>query len=155
MTSNAGAQSIVDPKKLGFGVQDDARKDYDRMKNGVMEEVKKIFRPEFLNRIDEIIVFHPLNEKQVEEIVGLMAKKLVGRAKDSLGISLSLTPSVKKQIGKTGFSTKFGARPLRRVIQDKIENPLSDMVLQGTIPKDSRVTVRLEQNEFKFTIADQ
>lgn len=152
MTSNAGAQSIVDPKKLGFGAQDDAKKDYDRMKSGVMDEVRKIFKPEFLNRIDEVIVFHPLSEEQVEKIVGLMTHDLVQRAKEQLGITLVITADAKRYIAKTGFSSKFGARPLRRVLQDKIENPLSDMILQGKVIKGGKITVRAVKNEFKFSV---
>ena len=151
MTSNAGAQAIVDPKKLGFGARNDAAQDYERMKSGVMNEVRRIFKPEFLNRIDEIIVFHPLNQEEVIKIVGLMAKELVNRAKKELDIDLKITPAVKKEIARVGFSEKYGARPLRRAIQEKIENPLTDLVLNGDVSRGGKVTVRLVRNEIRIT----
>ena len=131
MTSNVGAQAIVDPKKLGFGAKDDAAKDYERMKDGVMTEVKRLFRPEFLNRIDEILVFHPLSPAEVEKIVDLLLKDLVKRAKEQLSIKLTIAPAVRKYIAETGFSEKFGARPLKREIQTKIEDEVSELVLKG------------------------
>jgi ATP-dependent Clp protease ATP-binding subunit ClpC len=151
MTSNAGAQAIVDPKKLGFGARNDAAQDYERMKSGVMNEVRRIFKPKFLNRIDEIIVFHPLNQEEVIKIVGLMAKELVNRAKKELDIDLKITPAVKKEIARVGFSEKYGARPLRRAIQEKIENPLTDLVLNGDVSRGGKVTVRLVRNEIRIT----
>ena len=151
MTSNAGAQAIVDPKKLGFGARNDAAQDYERMKSGVMNEVRRIFKPEFLNRIDEIIVFHPLNQEEVIKIVGLMTKELVNRAKKELDIDLKITPSVKKEIARVGFSEKYGARPLRRAIQERIENPLTDLVLSGDVIRGGKVTVRLVRNEIRIT----
>ena len=151
MTSNAGAQAIVDPKKLGFGARNDAAQDYERMKSGVMNEVRRIFKPEFLNRIDEIIVFHPLNQEEVIKIVGLMAKELVNRAKKELDIDLKITPAVKKEIARVGFSEKYGARPLRRAIQEKIENPLTDLILNGDVSRGGKVTVRLVRNEIRIT----
>jgi ATP-dependent Clp protease ATP-binding subunit ClpC len=151
VTSNAGAQAIVDPKKLGFGARNDAAQDYERMKSGVMNEVRRIFKPEFLNRIDEIIVFHPLNQEEVIKIVGLMAKELVNRAKKELDIDLKITPAVKKEIARVGFSEKYGARPLRRAIQEKIENPLTDLVLNGNVSRGGKVTVRLVRNEIRIT----
>ena len=151
MTSNAGAQAIVDPKKLGFGARNDAAQDYERMKSGVMNEVRRIFKPEFLNRIDEIIVFHPLNQEEVIKIVGLMTKELVNRAKKELDIDLKITPAVKKEIARVGFSEKYGARPLRRAIQERIENPLTDLVLSGDVIRGGKVTVRLVRNEIRIT----
>ena len=150
MTSNAGAQSIVEPKRLGFGAGDDEKADYERMKSGVMSEVRRIFKPEFLNRIDEIIVFHMLNKKEVEQIVGLMTKELTDRAKSEMNIDLKITASVKKQIAEAGFSPKYGARPLRRKIQEKIENPLSDMILTGEVREGGEVTVRVIKGEITF-----
>ena len=151
MTSNAGAQAIVDPKKLGFGARNDAAQDYERMKSGVMNEVRRIFKPEFLNRIDEIIVFHPLNQEEVIKIVGLMTKEIVNRAKKELDIDLKITPAVKKEIARVGFSEKYGARPLRRAIQERIENPLTDLVLSGDVIRGGKVTVRLVRNEIRIT----
>ena len=150
MTSNAGAQSIVEPKRLGFSAGDDEKADYERMKSGVMSEVRRIFKPEFLNRIDEIIVFHMLNKKEVEQIVGLMTKELTDRAKSEMNIDLKITASVKKQIAEAGFSPKYGARPLRRKIQEKIENPLSDMILNGEVREGGEVTVRGVKGEITF-----
>lgn len=150
MTSNAGAQSIVEPKRLGFSAKDDEKADYERMKSGVMSEVRRIFKPEFLNRIDEILVFHMLNKKEVEQIVGLMAKELIDRAAAEMDIDLKITASVKKQIAEAGFSPKYGARPLRRKIQEKIENPLSDMILTGEISRGDEVSVRVTKGEITF-----
>ena len=117
MTSNAGAKAIIEPKKLGFTQQEDQKADYKRMKANVMDEVKQLFRPEFLNRIDEIIVFHPLNEDNMKKIVGLMCKEVVQRAKEQLEIILVVRDSVKKHIVETGSDKKYGARPLRRAVQ--------------------------------------
>ena len=147
MTSNAGAQAIVDPKKLGFGARNDAAQDYERMKSGVMNEVRRIFKPEFLNRIDEIIVFHPLSREEVIKIVGLLTGELVKRAKNELDIELKITPAVKKEIARVGFSEKYGARPLKRAIQEKIENPLTDLILKNDVKRGGRAAVRLVKNE--------
>ena len=155
MTSNAGAQSIVEPKRLGFGAGADEKADYERMKSGVMSEVRRIFKPEFLNRIDEIIVFHMLNKKEVEQIVGLMTKELSDRAKSEMNIDLKITASVKKQIAEAGFSPKYGARPLRRKIQEKIENPLSDMILNGELREGDEVTVRVLKGEITFATSQK
>ncbi|MDO4804174.1 MAG: ATP-dependent Clp protease ATP-binding subunit [Lachnospiraceae bacterium] len=155
MTSNAGAQAIVDPKRLGFGARDDAKGDYERMKSGVMNEVRRIFKPEFLNRIDEIIVFHPLNAEEVEQIVGLMMTELAERAKRELDINLRITPAVKKEIAKKGFSEKYGARPLRRAIQERIENPLTDLILNGEIRRGGEVVVRFIKDEIRFDGKDE
>ena len=151
MTSNAGAQSIVDPKRLGFGARGDAQKDYERMKDGVMAEVRRIFRPEFINRIDEIIVFHTLGMKEVEKVAGLMAAELQTRAKKELDIDLKITASARKYIAEKGYSEKYGARPLRRVIQEKIENPLTDLILNGEITRGSSVTVRIDKRELTIS----
>ena len=131
MTSNAGAKSIVDPKRLGFSAGADEEKDYEDMKRGVMEEVRRIFKPEFLNRIDETIVFHPLTQKEVEEIAGLLLKALTGRAKEQMNLTIRISPAVKKYVAKKGFSPKYGARPVRRVIQNEIENPAAEMIVRG------------------------
>ena len=151
MTSNAGAQSIVDPKHLGFSARDDAEKDYETMKSGVMEEVKRIFRPEFLNRIDEIIVFHPLNMKEVEEITALETGKLIKRAKEQMNITLRIPEKTKKYLAGKGYSPKFGARPLRRVIQTEIENPLAEMILRRDVKEGDTVTVRCTGEKLAVT----
>ena len=151
MTSNAGAQAIVDPKRLGFGARGDAGQDYERMKTGVMNEVKRIFKPEFLNRIDEISVFHPLSPEEVEKIAGLMIKELRTRAKRELDLDLKITPAVRKEIARVGFSEKYGARPLRRAIQEKIENPLTDLILEGEVIRGGQASVRLIKNEIRIS----
>ena len=151
MTSNAGAQSIIDPKKLGFNTKEDAAGDYKRMKNNVMNEIKFIFRPEFLNRIDEILVFHPLTTEQMQKIVGLMCKELVKRAKEQLGIHLTIRDSVKKHIVETGMDKKYGARPLRRAVQNQLEDQLAEAILSGEIGRDMDVVAGMSKKEIKFT----
>jgi ATP-dependent Clp protease ATP-binding subunit ClpC len=141
MTSNAGAQAIVEPRHLGFQAQQSAERDYQMMKGNVMDQVHRMFRPEFLNRIDEMIVFHPLNEAEVEQIAGLQFKNLEKRALGQMGIRLKVTGAAKKYIARKGFSPKFGARPLRRLIQNEIENPLSEMILSGEAKEGGSVTV--------------
>ena len=150
MTSNAGAKAIVDPKRLGFSAAADEQKDYEAMKNGVMEEVKRLFRPEFLNRIDEIIVFHPLNEQQVEQIVTLLFNTLKDRAEKQMEIHLKMTPAVRKHIAAKGFSPKYGARPIKREIQTQIENPLAEMLLSGELAPGARVTIGLSDEKVTF-----
>ncbi len=155
MTSNAGAKAIVDPKRLGFGARGDAQKDYERMKSSVMNEVQRLFRPEFLNRIDEIIVFHTLGTEEVEKIAGLMLKELTDRAAKELDMTLRITPPVRKYLAKNGFSEKYGARPLRRAIQEKIENPLSDFLIGGKIARGDTVQVRIRGERIAFFRDDQ
>ena len=150
MTSNAGAQSIIDPKKLGFNAKEDAAGDYKRMKNSVMNEIKLIFRPEFLNRIDEIIVFHPLSKEEMKKIVTLMCRDLVKRAKEQLGIQLTIRDSVKEHIVETGTDQKYGARPLRRAVQNQLEDKLAEALLDGTIKKNIDVAVGISKKEIKF-----
>ena len=150
MTSNAGAQTIIDPKKLGFNVKEDAAGDYKRMKGNVMKEIKLIFRPEFLNRIDEILVFHPLSGDQMKRIVGLLCREFMKRAQDQLGIRLTIRDSVKKHIVETGTDQKYGARPLRRAVQNQLEDGLAEAILNGEVTRDSDVTVGLSKKEIKF-----
>ena len=151
MTSTAGAQSIIDPKKLGFNTKEDASGDYKRMKSNVMNEIKFIFRPEFLNRIDEILVFHPLTQEQMQKIVGLMCKELIKRAKEQLGIKLTIRDSVKKHIVETGMDKKYGARPLRRAVQNQLEDKLAEAILNGEIGRDMEVVAGISKKEIKFT----
>ena len=150
MTSNAGAQTIIDPKKLGFNVKEDAAGDYKRMKGNVMKEIKLIFRPEFLNRIDEILVFHPLSGDQMKKIVSLLCKEFIKRAEDQLGIRLTIRDSVKKFIVETGTDQKYGARPLRRAVQNQMEDGLAEAILSGEVVRDSEVIVGLSKKEIKF-----
>ena len=150
MTSNAGAQSIIDPKKLGFNTREHAAGDYKRMKSNVMNEVKLIFRPEFLNRIDEILVFHPLSQEEMKKIVGMMCKDLVKRAKEQLDISLTIRDSVKKHIVETGTDQKYGARPLRRAVQNQLEDKLAEAVLTGEVLRGTEVVAGMSKKEIKF-----
>ena len=145
MTSNAGAQAIIDPKKLGFNAKEDAAGDYKRMKSNVMNEIKLIFRPEFLNRIDEILVFHPLDKEQMRKIVSMMCRELARRAKDQLGIKLEIRDSVKSHIVETGTDKKYGARPLRRAVQNQLEDKLAEALLNGEITRDSEVAVGMSK----------
>ncbi|MEO2240302.1 ATP-dependent Clp protease ATP-binding subunit [Dorea sp. YH-dor226] len=150
MTSNAGAQAIIDPKKLGFNTKEDAAGDYKRMKSNVMNEIKLIFRPEFLNRIDEIQVFHPLSEAEMKKIVGLLCREFAKRVKEQLGIRLTIRESVKKHIVETGTDKKYGARPLKRAVQNQLEDKLAEAILAGEIQRDSDVVVGLSKKEIKF-----
>ena len=150
MTSNAGAQAIIDPKRLGFNAKEDAADDYKRMKSSVMNEIKLIFRPEFLNRIDEILVFHPLGKDEMKRIVGLMCREFADRAKNQLGIHLTVRDSVKKHIVEKGTDQKYGARPLRRAMQNMLEDKLAEALLSGEIKRDSDVVVGMSKKEIKF-----
>ena len=154
MTSNAGAKAIIEPKKLGFTQQEDQKADYKRMKANVMDEVKQLFRPEFLNRIDEIIVFHPLNEYNMKKIVGLMCKEVVQRAKEQLEIILVVRDSVKKHIVETGSDKKYGARPLRRAVQSQLEDKLAEALLNGEIKRGDHVEAGISKKEIKFTVRE-
>ena len=154
MTSNAGAKAIIEPKKLGFTQHEDQKADYKRMKANVMDEVKQLFRPEFLNRIDEIIVFHPLNEDNMKKIVGLMCKEVVQRAKEQLEITLVVRDSVKKHIVETGSDKKYGARPLRRAVQSQLEDKLAEALLNGEIKRGDHVEAGISKKEIKFTVRE-
>ena len=146
MTSNAGAQKIVDPKKLGFGAADDAEHDYKKMKSDVMDEVKRIFKPEFINRIDDIIVFRQLGSRDMEEIVDLLSRRFILRARTELDIKVRITPKAKEYIVKKGADKKFGARPLRRMIQSEIEDPLSEEILTGRVKNGDSISVSVDKN---------
>ena len=152
MTSNAGAQAIIDPKRLGFVTKEDKGADYKRMKSNVMNEIKLVFRPEFLNRIDEIIVFHSLGSDEMKKITGLMCKEITKRAKEQLNITLTIRDSVKKHIIETGTNQKYGARPLRRAIQNQLEDALADAILSGEIKSGDHVEAGLHKKEIKFFV---
>ena len=141
MTSNAGAQNIIAPKTLGFSSENDAKADYNRMKDGVMDEIRRIFKPEFLNRIDEIIVFHSLSRENIKEIVSIMFKKISDRALEELNIKLKCTEEFVVHIAEKGFDEKYGARPLRRAIQNEVEDRMSEEILMGNIKSGDTVTV--------------
>lgn len=151
MTSNAGAQAIVEPKKLGFASEEDDKQDYERMKNGVMEEVRRIFKPEFINRIDEILVFRMLNKEDMKKIVTLMTKKLIDRCKSQMDIELVIRDSAKLLVVEKAYNPKFGARPLRRMIQTEIEDKLAEEVLSGKIKRGSTVTIGTKNKEIHFS----
>lgn len=146
MTSNAGAQAIVEPKKLGFASGNDEKQNYERMKGSVMEEVRRIFKPEFLNRIDETIVFRALNKDDMKQIVGLMTKELAKRCETQLGITLVVRDAAKQYIVDKAYDPKYGARPLRRKIQDEIEDPLAEKLLDGSIRWGDEVIVTTKKN---------
>ena len=150
MTSNAGAKAIVEPKKLGFAAKEDAAEDYKKMKNNVMEEVKRLFRPEFLNRIDETIVFHSLNEEHMKKIVGLMCRELSERVKKQRNIKLTIRDSVKKYIVEKGTDKKYGARPLRRAIQNELEDKLAEAILDGDVKAGTEVVVSVAKEKVVF-----
>ena len=150
MTSNAGANRIVDPKKLGFAAVEDEKMDYDKMKSGVMDEIKLIFKPEFINRIDEIVVFRMLNEADMMKIATILTGSLVKRAKEYMGIDLTITDAAKKLLVKKGSDKKFGARPLKRAIQTELEDILSEEILKGNIKEGARVKTKVSGD--KITI---
>ena len=155
MTSNAGANRIVDPKHLGFSQGDTEKADYEKMKANVMEEVKLMFRPEFLNRIDDIIVFHTLSESEVKSIVSLMLKNLAKQVKEQMDIALSFTSSLKTYLAKESYDKKFGARPLRRMIQNKVEDMLAEEVLAEKVKAGDKVTVGYKSNKVTFKVKEE
>ncbi|MDF2943464.1 MAG: ATPase with chaperone, ATP-binding subunit [Herbinix sp.] len=147
MTSNAGAQNIISPKRLGFASVVDEKEDYKRMKDGVMDEVKKIFKPEFINRIDEIIVFHSLTREDIQSIVVIMVATIAKRCKAQMDIALETSNDVIGHLAEVGFDAKYGARPLRRAIQTNIEDKLAEAILAGTIKEGDTVQVEYLDNE--------
>ena len=153
MTSNAGAQAIQNAKRLGFGVSD-AKADYESMKGSVMEEVKRIFRPEFLNRIDETIVFHPLTMEEIRKIVTLLLKDLKKRALEQMGITLKVSGTVRDYIAQTGFDEKYGARPLKRTIQNLLEDKLAENLLFGNIKAGQTAVCTMKAGKIAFYSED-
>ncbi|MCD7885396.1 MAG: ATP-dependent Clp protease ATP-binding subunit [Lachnospiraceae bacterium] len=154
MTSNAGAQSIIAPKHLGFGAGDDAKKNYETMKSSVMEEVRRIFKPEFLNRIDETIVFHSLSDENLREITSLLLDELKKRGKEQLGLNLSFSAALKQLIAKEGNDPKYGARPLRRAVQNRVEDPLAEEILSGRVKTGDSVSVGVEKGTVVFRVQE-
>ena len=150
MTSNAGANRIISPKRLGFGVSDDREKDHEQMKQAVMQEVRQMFRPEFLNRIDEIIVFHSLTRAEVRDIAKLMMKELSARIQDHMGITLKVSRYVYDYLAEKGYDEKYGARPLRRVIQTEIEDKLADLLLNEEVMEGSEISLRKKDGQLIF-----
>lgn len=147
MTSNTGAQGIVDPKQLGFVTVSDETKEHEKMKSNVMDELKRTFKPEFLNRIDDIIVFHALSEANVKDITGLMLKELKNRVQTQMDIELKFTDHVKKYIFEKGYDKKYGARPLKRAIQTYVEDELAEAILRGDVKKGDMVTVSTKKKK--------
>lgn len=154
MTSNAGAESIISPKRLGFGAVADEKADYKVMKDRVMEEVKHLFKPEFINRIDEIIVFHPLNKGHMKDIVTIMLKEIMKRTKEQMNITLSVDEAAKEFLINKGYDEKYGARPLRRTIQSSLEDRLAEEILDGAVKEGDEVLVSQGESELKFSLPE-
>ena len=151
MTSNAGAQAIIEPKRLGFGNKEDEKQDHQKMKDSVMEEVKRIFKPEFLNRIDETIVFRALNKEDMKQIVTIMVKELQKRCQEQLSIDLTVTSAAKVYIVEKSYDRKYGARPLKRKIQDEIEDILAEEIIAGKIKNGDKVTVSVKKDAISIS----
>ncbi len=154
MTSNAGAENIISPKRLGFASNDDAKERYRFMKERVMEEVKRMFKPEFLNRIDEIIVFHQLSQDHMKEIVDIMLKGICRRTLAQMNLKLTVDDSAKAFLVEKGYDEKYGARPLRRAIQNLLEDGLAEAVLDGKVKAGDEVTVTKGDDGLKFLSAE-
>ena len=152
MTSNAGAQRIMEPKNLGFSSGENKEQNYEKMKSNVMEEVKKIFKPEFINRIDEIMVFHPLDKENMKQIVTMLSKNLSSRCKKQMDISLTISPAVKDYIVEKYTDAKMGARPMRRAIQTEIEDALAEEILHGNVKQGDKVSVVLKEKKVCFKV---
>ena len=152
MTSNAGARSIAAPKRLGFTSVETPEQSYEMMKKGVMDEIKTIFKPEFLNRIDDIIVFHPLEQEEITRIVRLLTDVMAKRVKENMNITVSFTKKAIEKIAEEGYDKAYGARPLRRAIQSKIEDAFAEEYLLGNIKAGDKVSVGLKTNGFSFRV---
>ena len=153
MTSNAGAQKIITPKKLGFKAEENKEADYQLMKDGVMAEVKRIFKPEFLNRIDETIVFHTLSEEELKKIVKIMVKDLAGRAKEQMGLKLKFTETAIKHLAKIDKEANYGARPLARKIKTEVEDLLATEVLLGHIKHGNEVKIGCKEGKIELKLS--
>ena len=143
MTSNAGANRIISPKTLGFGQAKTSEEEYQKMKEGVMEEVKHIFKPEFINRVDEMIVFHALNKENIKDITKIMLKQFAKRVKNQMDMELCIADDVVDFISDKGFDKDYGARPIRRALQTELEDVLAEAVLMGDISIGDTVDVSL------------
>ena len=155
MTSNAGAQRIIEPKNLGFMAEKDEKKDYEKMKSGVMEEVKKLFKPEFINRIDEIMVFHPLNDDNMKQIITLLSKNLCDRCKRQMDIELTFTATLKEHLVKKYADHKMGARPLKRAIQNVVEDKLATEILSGHVKRGDTVSAGFKNDDVVFRVKNK
>ena len=154
MTSNAGAQRIIEPKNLGFATKTDEKADYNKMKANVMEEVKRLFKPEFINRIDEIMVFHPLTEKDMKQIITLLSKNLCDRCKTQMDIDLTFTSTLKDYLVKKYSDLKMGARPLKRAIQNVVEDELATEILEGRVKRGDVVHAGIKNDKITFTVKE-
>ncbi|WP_349671390.1 ATP-dependent Clp protease ATP-binding subunit [Lacrimispora sp.] len=154
MTSNAGAENIISPKRLGFGAVADEKADYKLMKDRVMEEVKKLFKPEFINRIDEIIVFHPLNKTHMKDIVTIMMKDIMKRTSEQMSITIEIDETAKDYLIQKGYDEKYGARPLRRTIQSSLEDKLAEEILSGTVKTGDTVMITAGEDGLKFSVRE-
>lgn len=154
MTSNAGAQRIMEPKNLGFSSNNSEKQDYDKMKSNVMEEVKRIFKPEFINRIDEIMVFHPLNRDNMKQIVTIQSKNLVNRCRKQMEIDLTITPALKDYIVEKYTDAKMGARPMKRAIQSEIEDTLAEEILAGRVKSGDKVSAALKNKKVVYKVRE-
>lgn len=152
MTSNAGANRIIDPKNLGFMTKKDEQADYNKMKSNVMEEVKRLFKPEFINRIDEIMVFHPLGEKEMKQIITLLSKSLCDRCKKQMDIDLTFTTALKEYLVKKYSDPKMGARPLKRAVQNVVEDELATAILEGRVKHGDVVKAGVKNEKVTFTV---
>ncbi len=152
MTSNAGAENIISPKRLGFLSVDDEKENYKFMKERVMEEVKRLFKPEFVNRIDEMIVFHPLNKENLKEIVSIMLKAINKRTRQQMGIDLHVSEEGRSFLIEKGFDEKYGARPLRRTLQSQVEDRLAEKILEGEVQEGDQVEITKVGDNLEFLL---
>ena len=152
MTSNAGAQRIIDPKNLGFASKKDETADYNKMKSNVMEEVKRLFKPEFINRIDEIMVFSPLTDKDMKQIITLLSKNLRDRCRTQMEIELTFTNSLKEYLVRKHSDLKMGARPLKRAVQNVVEDELATAILEGRVKRGDAVQAGIKNEKVTFTV---
>ena len=152
MTSNAGASAIMSPKNLGFTPDNSEKASYERMKSNVMEEVKRTFKPEFINRIDEILVFHALTKADMKKIAAIMLDELARRVKDTMSLELKIRPAVKEHIAEKGYDPKYGARPARRAVRDLVEDPLAEKILAGEIKEADTVEVSMKKDKIIFEV---
>ena len=152
MTSNCGAANIMSPKRLGFGASSDAKANYEQMKAKVMEDVKQSFKPEFLNRIDEIIVFHPLYKEDMKAILDIMLRSVTSRVMENMELKLKVTDEAQDYLIDKGFDEKYGARPLRRALQTYLEDSMAEEILEGRIERGDSVTVEKGENGLKFSV---
>ena len=154
MTSNAGAENIVSPKSLGFSSGMTEQQNHEEMKSKVMDEVKRIFKPEFINRIDDIVVFHVLGKEQISKIVDIMIANVNKRIMDQMKLSIELDEAARQWLVDKGYDSKYGARPLRRAMQTELEDKLAEAILDGEICEGMDVEVGVSKKELKFFTKD-